>query len=215
MSTTTLKKTLNIKEKLDEIFNVAETTLKQTVIPGDIDEPSEEEGVDDYEKTSYSIDTPEVEVVPYSKNNSTSLELIDNLFELEEKKRVSRIGVLDDDILLARKTLKELIELGRMSIGELQTLCASTEEPRIYEVFGELMKNISDVTKELIGLHKTRADILKVELESSKKDSTINNNLTQNNTLVMTTDDLMKLIKEGTNLKQITDSSGDEDEDDE
>jgi len=206
---TKVTKVNDIKSKLDDIFGVAEKTLKDTsvdVVDGEYETVEEE-------KVSYSVDVPQTEIVQYEK---TDIEVIDTLFSLEEKKQIRRVEVLDDDILLARKTLKELIEMGREAMTMLQGLSAEIEEPRVYEVFGELMKSVSDVTKDLIGLHKTRADILKIEKESSKE--TVNNNLIQNNTLMMTTDDMMKLIKEGisnsNNTKQIEGPSEDtEDED--
>lgn len=211
-----VNKVKDIKSKLDDIFGVAEKTLDETsvdVVDGEFEEIEEE-------KVSYSIDVPKSEIVQYDDSAKTNIEVIDTLFSLEEKKQIHRIEVLDDDILLARKTLRELIDMGREAMTMLQSLSTEIEEPRMYEVFGELMKNVSDVTKDLIGLHKTRADILKIEKDSSKE--IINNNLTQNNTLMMTTDDMMKLIKEGmsgsnNNPKQIEapdEESEDEDLDD-
>lgn len=206
---TKVTKVNDIKSKLDDIFGVAEKTLKDTsvdVVDGEYETVEEE-------KVSYSVDVPQTEIVQYEK---TDIEVIDTLFSLEEKKQIHRVEVLDDDILLARKTLKELIEMGREAMTMLQGLSAEIEEPRVYEVFGELMKSVSDVTKDLIGLHKTRADILKIEKESSKE--TVNNNLIQNNTLMMTTDDMMKLIKEGisnsNNTKQIEGPSEDNEDED-
>lgn len=66
---------------------------------------------------------------------------------------------LDIDYDEARKNLKDVIGKGKDALEGLLLLAQSTDSPRAYEVVGQLIKTISDVSKDLIDLQKRVKDI--------------------------------------------------------
>jgi hypothetical protein len=172
----------SVTEKLNEVLGVAEeliqsSPVKETII---VDSPEPEP------LTGEIIQAETTSVVPINDTDLT---------------RSVRAQELDDDIREARKTLKFLVDAGKVSIDELQMLATETEEPRPYEVLATLITSISAVTKELTLLHKTRADILKIERESTETKE-VTNNLTQNN-VYFNTAELVKMIREGNNVPKV------------
>jgi hypothetical protein len=71
---------------------------------------------------------------------------------------------------------------------ELVHIAKNSENPRAFEVAGQLISAQTAITKELIGLHKTKKDIDKA---SGKME-----NIKQQNNIVFagSTSDLMKMI---------------------
>ena len=69
-------------------------------------------------------------------------------------------------------------------------LAAESDQPRAYEVAGQLIKSVGDVTDKLIDLQKKLKDI---EDESVKT----TNNVTNNAVFVGSTSELSKLLKQG------------------
>jgi len=94
----------------------------------------------------------------------------------------------EDDFQLARNTLRNLINKNEDVMTELVHIAKNSENPRAFEVAGQLISAQTAITKELIGLHKTKKDIDKA---SGKID-----NIKQQNNIVFagSTSDLMKLI---------------------
>ena len=96
----------------------------------------------------------------------------------------------EDDYQLARRTLRNLIVKGDITLDEMINLARNSEHPRTYEVTGQLIKTMSDVAKDLIGLQKQIK-----ELDSSE-DKYSGHISTQNNIVFAgTTSDLLKLLK--------------------
>ena len=95
----------------------------------------------------------------------------------------------EDDYQLARNTLRRLILKGEDTLDEMINLAKNSEHPRTYEVAGQLIKTMSDVAKDLMGLQKQVKDI---ETADSKK-AAIGNQT--NNVFVGSTDELIKLLK--------------------
>ena len=74
---------------------------------------------------------------------------------VEEKKG----DPLEVDYDEARKNIKDVIGKGKDALEGLLLLAQSTDSPRAYEVVGQLIKTISDVSKDLIDLQKRVKDI--------------------------------------------------------
>ena len=74
---------------------------------------------------------------------------------VEEKKG----DPLEVDYDEARKNIKDVIGKGKDALEGLLHLAQSTDSPRAYEVVGQLIKTISDVSKDLIDLQKRVKDI--------------------------------------------------------
>jgi len=94
----------------------------------------------------------------------------------------------EDDFQLARNTLRNLINKNEDVMNELVHIAKNSENPRAFEVTGQLISAQTAITKELIGLHKTKKDIDKA---SGKVE-----NIKQQNNIVFagSTSDLMKMI---------------------
>lgn len=65
----------------------------------------------------------------------------------------------EDDYQLARQTMRRLIIKGEDTLEELTNLAKNSEHPRTYEVAGQFIKTLSDVSKDLLGLQKQVKDL--------------------------------------------------------
>ena len=119
----------------------------------------------------FNIENKQEELLP-ALSNSSSIEL--------DKQ---------DDYQLARSTLRKLIVKGEDTLDEMINLAKNSEHPRTYEVAGQLIKTMSDVAKDLMGLQK---QVKEIETADSKK-AAIGNQT--NNVFVGSTDELIKLLK--------------------
>lgn len=105
-------------------------------------------------------------------------------------------GDIEKDYEYTRGNLYSLIEKGQEAINGVLELAQETESPRAYEVFGQLIKNVSDTTDKLINLQQKMK-----ELEDTGKSSSPT---TVNNTLfVGSTAELSKMLK--SQLKELND----------
>lgn len=104
------------------------------------------------------------------------------------------LNKIDNDIKkdyeYTRANLYSLIEKGQEAINGIMELASETDQPRAYEVAGQLIKSVGDVTDKLIDLQKKLKD---VEEESTKT----TNNVTNNAVFVGSTAELSKLLKKG------------------
>jgi hypothetical protein len=86
--------------------------------------------------------------------------------------------------------MRGLLQKGETAIEEILTLAKSSEHPRTYEVTGQLIKTLSDVSKDLIGLQKQIKDINK---DTAAALPQIGNQT--NNVFLGSTHELMQMIK--------------------
>lgn len=128
-----------------------------------------------------------------------NLKKLDSLFDLDpmsessselmvpEKMNSNKSLDQEDDYQLARQTLRKLILKGDDTLDNLIELSKNSETPRHYEVAGQFIKTLADVSKDLLSLQKQVKD-----LEVQDSPSHIN---TQNNVVFAgSTNDLMKLL---------------------
>lgn len=94
------------------------------------------------------------------------------------------------DYEYTRANLYSLIEKGQEAINGIMELASETDQPRAYEVAGQLIKSVADTTDKLIDLQKK----LKTMEEDSKKATSVTNN---NALFVGSTAELSKLLKQG------------------
>jgi hypothetical protein len=94
------------------------------------------------------------------------------------------------DYEYTRANLYSLIEKGQEAINGIMELAGEGGSPRAYEVAGQLIKSVGDVTDKLIDLQKK---VKEVEEENTKT----TNNVTNNAVFVGSTSDLSKLLKQG------------------
>jgi hypothetical protein len=107
------------------------------------------------------------------------------IIELEPKNTV------DDDAEYARQNIRILIQKGNSAMDELLHVAKESEAPRAYEVAATLIKNLSDLNKDLLEIQKRKRDLRPVE--------TTNNINVDKAVFVGSTKDLVKLLKSGNN----------------
>ena len=94
---------------------------------------------------------------------------------------------ITNDYKYSREDLYNLVERGQDAIDGILTLAKETEHPRTYEVAGQLIKNVGEVTEKLLQLQEK----MKKLGEETKKGP----NKVENNLFVGSTAELQKLIK--------------------
>jgi hypothetical protein len=94
------------------------------------------------------------------------------------------------DYEYTRANLYSLIEKGQEAINGIMELASESDQPRAYEVAGQLIKSVGDVTDKLIDLQKKLKDV-----EDTNTKTT--NNVTNNALFVGSTSELSKLLKQG------------------
>lgn len=94
-----------------------------------------------------------------------------------------------DDYAFARENLHLLIEKGNTAIEGILELAREGEHPRSYEVVGQLIKVVSDITSELMKLQKQMNDI--TQEKDKKAPTTVNQTM-----FIGSTADLQKLLKD-------------------
>lgn len=65
----------------------------------------------------------------------------------------------EEDYILARKVLRNLIEKGTDAIEEISTIARQNESARGFEVVSTLIKTVGDTTKDLYNLQKMTKDL--------------------------------------------------------
>lgn len=98
-------------------------------------------------------------------------------------------NVVDSDADYARTNIKELIDAGADAIKELAVVARDSQHPRAYEVMAGMLKNLTDMNKDLLEIQKRKQDLTGVK-ESSSKDVNIDKAV-----FVGSTAELMKLLK--------------------
>ena len=94
---------------------------------------------------------------------------------------------VDDDFEYARGNMISAFEKGQEALSGVLEVAGMSQHPRAYEVAATLVKTLADANKDLLELQKKNKDIM-------KSDDATQNNVTNNN-LILTTGDLLKMIK--------------------
>ena len=110
------------------------------------------------------------------------------------EKKIDKIKDVADDIKkdydYTRGNLYSIIEKGQEALNGVLELAQESEQPRAYEVAGQLIKSVSDATDKLMDLQKKLKDV--EEDKVVKGPSTVNNAL-----FVGSTAELAKMLKDG------------------
>jgi len=102
---------------------------------------------------------------------------------------IEPINDAQSDYDLSRSTIRSLVKKGEEALDDLLFVAKQSESPRAYEVVANMIKNISDVTKELVELQ-----IRMKSLDEDKSKST-GGVTVQNAVFVGSTADLQKLLR--------------------
>lgn len=101
---------------------------------------------------------------------------------------------IEKDYAYTRGNLYSIIEKGQEAIDGILELAQESEQPRAYEVAGQLIKSVSDATDKLMDLQKKLKDVNEEDKRATPQNVT-------NALFVGSTADLAKMIKEQ-NLKK-------------
>jgi hypothetical protein len=136
---------------------------------------------DQFDSISKSLNTETSIVEISTEESSTEIQQINNQEQQDIKK----------DYAYSRGQLYSLIEKGQEAINGILEVAGEGGSPRAYEVAGQLIKSVGDVTDKLVDLQKKMKDL---EDDVTK---TTTNNVTNNALFVGSTADLSKLLKQG------------------
>lgn len=132
----------------------------------------------------------------YEKLES-ALDVTSDIVDVEIEKKSTDINIshpsyndLKKDYEYTRSNLYSLIEKGQEAINGIMELAEEGGSPRAYEVAGQLIKSVGDVTDKLIDLQKKLKDF-------DESNSKATNNVTNNAVFVGSTSELSKLLKQG------------------
>lgn len=99
---------------------------------------------------------------------------------------------LKKDYEYSRANLYSLIEKGQEAVDGILELAQESDQPRAYEVAGQLIKHVGDVADKLLDLQKKVS-----EIENPKKSK--DTQVTNNTMFVGSTSDLAKFLKSQSN----------------
>ena len=122
---------------------------------------------------------------------SDTLNVETSLVSVEKEEREVK-DVPDDpkkDYEYTRANLYQLIQKGQEAIDGILEIAQSSDHPRAYEVAGQLIKSVGDVSDKLLDLQKKMKDL---DAPQKNGPTTVNNSL-----FVGSTAELSKLIKQG------------------
>ena len=134
---------------------------------------------DEINKT-FNVDA---EVIPAETKNISS----------EIEKISSTVDDVKKDYEYTRGNLYSIIEKGQEAINGILELAQESEMPRAYEVAGQFIKNVGDVTDKLLDLQKKMKDI------NQEQKGSVPTNVTNNAVFLGSTAELQKFLKSSMN----------------
>lgn len=114
-------------------------------------------------------------------SNSLDIAEVDSTIDLLSNENIN-------DFDFARNNMRSILEKGSVALDKMLDVADLSQHPRAYEVVSTLIKSLSDTNKDLLELSEKRNRI-----EKSKNQI---ENQTINNNLYISTNELLKLIKE-------------------
>lgn len=117
---------------------------------------------------------------------------------------------VDNDFEFVRQTQYDLLVKGSSALEDMMDVARATEHPRAYEVLSNMMKNVADISNNLLDLHKKQKDYHKEEHEALPSPGQTNNNV-----FIGSTSDLQRMLlnkdnEESDKVVDITDYKKDE-----
>jgi len=112
------------------------------------------------------------------------IEIIESTTEIVEVN-----NAVDDDAEFARCNIRSLIEKGNVAMDQLLHVAKESEHPRAYEVAAGLIKNLSELNKDLLEIQKRRKDL------SPQETASVKNLNVDKAVFVGSTAELVKLLK--------------------
>ena len=108
---------------------------------------------------------------------------------VKESRKIKKIdNTPRDDFEYSRAQLYNIVEKGQEAMNGILDVCQDTQHPRAYEVAGQLVKAVGDVTDKIIDLQRKMKDLEKEDQPTK---------VTNNSLFVGSTADLQQMIKKG------------------
>jgi hypothetical protein len=103
-----------------------------------------------------------------NKLNQTLSEVLDvEPIDTKPMTQLIAINNIDDDAEFARQNIRELIQKGNDAVEGILHVAKESEHPRAYEVAANLIKNLSDLNKDLMEIQKRKKDLVPQEHKNS------------------------------------------------
>ena len=135
-----------------------------------------------------------LDLVEHNKTYYTEAEVLNTSVVLPAAVTTTSEEEKDKDFRYARENMYHIIERGRDAMDELLEIAKAEESPRAFEVFGQLLKNMTDTQEKLMELHQKKQ---KLENDGERQEVTKAQNVT-NALFVGSTAELLKLVKKET-----------------
>jgi hypothetical protein len=98
--------------------------------------------------------------IDMNKLNATLSEVLDvEPIGSTELLPATPVTKVDDDADFARDNIRTLIEKGNLAVDGILHVAKESEHPRAYEVAANLIKNLSDLNKDLMEIQKRKRDL--------------------------------------------------------
>lgn len=123
--------------------------------------------------------------IEITKSEIKEIEVVN---DFAKKAKIKRKDQVRQDFDSARKNMKDLIGLGFEAIDGIMKVAEAGDSPRAYEVASILIKTVSEINSDLMGMHKTTADALGT--------NKVVKNTTNNSIFVGSTRDLQNIINQ-------------------
>jgi hypothetical protein len=134
---------------------------------------------------------PDLPMNSFSTNEDA--ESVDSVKNLPQESVVQPPAVISKeaeenlkDIELAKANIENIINLGDDSVKEMVEIAKQSESPRAFEVVSTLMKTLLDANKDYVEMSTKK--------RYAKEEESPSTNVTNNN-LIVSTADLLKMIK--------------------
>src|ERR1700747_1094375 len=106
----------------------------------------------------------------------------------EEPEKTPEQQELEADLRFVRSSLYGIMDNGSETIEQLMQLSKESQHPRTYEVLGNFMKNMGEMSDKLLDLHKKKQELTGVKVEAQAQQ----NITVEKAVFVGTTSDLLK-----------------------
>lgn len=130
-------------------------------------------------------------------------ERLDAVLEVQEEQKKQEIiqDFVQDkdshaDFEYARCVIKDMVEVGKEAVEELNTISKETQQARHYEVLANLIKTTTDNAEKIIDIRRKKMDLERGVTSDENSVTNTNNGTVTNNTFIGTTADLLKMIKD-------------------
>jgi hypothetical protein len=91
---------------------------------------------------------------------------LENNMEIIETPQLK--STIEDDAEYARQNIRSLIDKGSIAMDNLLHVAKDSQHPRAYEVAANMLKNLTDMNKDLMEIQKRKKELSPVETQNAK-----------------------------------------------